>query len=175
MISLVGLIIAFFCLPVVEPSGPMSKILVDREGRLLSAQVADDEQWRLPPRHSLPTRYVRALLTFEDHRFWYHVGIDPLAVIRAVVANVRNGRVMSGASTITMQVIRMGRDAPQRTIVQKAWEALLALRLEAAHSKAQILSTYANNAPFGGNVVGLEVSPRRRFQSHDIAAEGRVV
>ncbi|MEL7368126.1 MAG: penicillin-binding protein 1C [Myxococcota bacterium] len=163
MISLVGLIIAFFCLPVVEPGGPMSKILVDREGRLLSAQVADDEQWRLPPRHSLPTRYVRALLTFEDHRFWYHVGIDPLAVIRAVVANVRNGRVMSGASTITMQVIRMGRDAPQRTIVQKAWEALLALRLEAAHSKAQILSTYANNAPFGGNVVGLEAAAWRYF------------
>ncbi|MEM7675012.1 MAG: penicillin-binding protein 1C [Myxococcota bacterium] len=141
----------------------MSKILVDREGRLLSAQVASDEQWRLPPQHSLPSRYVNALLLFEDRRFRYHVGIDPMAVVRALTANIKNGRVMSGASTITMQVIRMGRDAPPRTLVQKTWEAVLALRLEAARTKDEILSTYANNAPFGGNVVGLEAASWRYF------------
>ena len=158
-VGVVGVLAAaFFSLPVVRPGGPTSRILVDREGRLLAARVAADEQWRMPPGVDLPERYVQALLTFEDRRFFRHPGIDPIAVVRAVAANVRKGRVVSGASTITMQVIRMGRSPTARTIWQKAWEALLAVRLEAALSKREILATYAAHAPFGGNVVGLEAA-----------------
>ncbi|HJL42774.1 MAG TPA: penicillin-binding protein 1C [Myxococcales bacterium LLY-WYZ-16_1] len=153
----------FVALPVVEPRAPFSRILLDREGRLLAARVAADGQWRLPPGPELPDRYVTALLAFEDRRFFHHPGVDPLAVARALVSNLRNGRIVSGASTLTMQLVRLSRNAPPRTFAQKVWEALVALRLESVRSKEEILRSYASHAPFGGNVVGLEAAAWRYF------------
>ena len=162
-LGLAGLTVGFVALPVVQPHGPASRMLVDRDGQLLAAHVAADEQWRLPPTRALPPRYVEALLAFEDRRFYQHPGVDPIAVGRAALSNLRRGRVVSGASTISMQVVRLGRNAPPRTLAQKLWEALLAVRLEIARSKAEILSIYAHNAPFGGNVVGIETAAWRYF------------
>jgi penicillin-binding protein 1C len=142
---------------------PFSRVLLDRNGALLGASIADDEQWRFPPPESVPEKYRTAVLRFEDRRFESHPGVDPLAVLRAAARNWREGRIASGASTITMQVIRLARRGRERTFWEKVVEALLALRLELTHDKDAILGLYAGHAPFGGNVVGLEAAAWRYF------------
>lgn len=142
---------------------PYSIVLLDRRGRLLGAAVAADQQWRFPPLERVPDKFTRALICAEDHRFYRHPGVDPLAAGRALWQNVRSGRVVSGASTLTMQVIRLARKGRSRTLGEKAVEALMALRLETLLDKPRILALYATHAPFGGNVVGLPAAAWRYF------------
>lgn len=144
-------------------AAPESYVLEARDGSLLSARIAGDGQWRFPARSTVPEKFRRALLTFEDKRFYGHSGIDGLAIARALKINARAGRVKSGGSTITMQLARLSRDEQQRNLANKVAEALLALRIEASFSKDQILAMYAAHAPFGGNVVGLEAAAWRYF------------
>ena len=129
---------------------------------MLGARIADDQQWRFPPCDTVPQRYATALVQFEDRAFWWHPGVNPVALVRAAVDNVRSGHVVSGGSTITMQVIRLSRQK-ERTIWQKIIEAVQATRLELRYSKKKILALYASHAPFGGNVVGLEAAAWRYF------------
>lgn len=159
----VGAISFYFALPDPLFENPYSTVLEDREGRLLSASIATDDQWRFPLRHTVPEKFTAAITLFEDKRFFSHWGIDPLAMARAVYQNVKTGQVVSGASTLTMQVIRLARKSHSRTWLEKGIEALLALRLELRFSKQEILSFYAAHAPFGGNVVGLEAASWRYF------------
>lgn len=141
-----------------------SRVLFDREGRLLGARTAPDEQWRFPlSERELPERYVAALLAFEDERFLRHPGIDPIAIARAVGSNLRAGRIVSGGSTITMQLARLVYGPGPRTYARKLAEASLALRLELGRSKDEILRLFAAHAPFGGNVVGIEAASWRYF------------
>jgi penicillin-binding protein 1C len=140
-----------------------STVIMDREGRLLSASIAADGQWRFPADTQIPARFVTALLTWEDKRFFRHPGIDPFAIVRAVSSNIRGNKVVSGASTITMQVIRLSRPGAPRTVPEKLFEMLLALRLETGATKSQILRYFASMAPFGGNVVGFEAASWRYF------------
>ncbi len=142
---------------------PLSRVIESRDGALLSARIAADGQWRFPPGRQVPDKFRRALVTFEDKRFDDHSGIDGLAIARALRLNLRAGRVVSGGSTLTMQLARLSREGADRNLGAKFAEALLALRLEAAHDKDEILALYAANAPFGGNVVGLEAASWRYF------------
>jgi penicillin-binding protein 1C len=151
---------------------PLSYVIEARDGSLLSARIAADGQWRFPPDKQVPDKFRRALLVFEDKRFERHSGIDGLAIARAIKLNVGAGHVVSGGSTLTMQLARLSRQGraiqtgaggEQRTLVAKLGEALLALRLETAYDKDEILSLYAAHAPFGGNVVGLEAASWRYF------------
>ena len=142
---------------------PVCAVLESSDGRLLGARIARDGQWRFPPADTVPEKFARAIVAFEDKRFWHHPGIDPLAVARALRLNARSGQVRSGASTLTMQTIRLSRRNPPRTVGQKLLEALLALRLELYKSKEDILALYTANAPFGGNVVGLEAAAWRYY------------
>lgn len=146
---------------------PLSAVLEARDGELLSARIAADGQWRFPELTQVPPRFARALVLYEDKRFDTHPGVDVIAFGRAVRDNWRAGRVVSGASTLTMQLARLSRsqdgDAPGRTLLSKSVEALLALRLEAGYSKPELLALYASHAPFGGNVVGLEAAAWRYF------------
>ncbi len=142
---------------------PYSQVLLDQNNELLGAAIATDDQWRFPPAGEIPERFIEALLLFEDRRFYQHPGVDPLALIRAAKQNLLAGRTVSGASTITMQVIRLSRTRRPRSIPEKIIEMLLALRLEFHRSKAEILSLYAAHAPFGGNVVGIEAAAWRFF------------
>ena len=142
---------------------PVSAVLESGDGRLLGARIAADGQWRFPAVDSVPDKFARAVVRFEDKRFWHHPGVDPLALARALRLNLASGEVRSGGSTITMQTIRLSRGNPPRTVPEKLWEMVLALRLEFYKSKKEILALYAANAPFGGNVVGLEAAAWRYF------------
>ena len=132
------------------------------DGELLGARIAADGQWRFPPCDTVPERFVKALVQFEDRHYWWHPGVNVGALARAAVDNVRSGHVVSGGSTITMQVIRLSR-GKQRNLWQKIIEAVQATRLELRYSKKKILALYASHAPFGGNVVGLEAAAWRYF------------
>ena len=150
-----------FCLPRNLFKGtPYSTVVVGRDGELLGARIADDGQWRFPPCISIPEKYEAALIQFEDRSFRYHPGVSMRAIGRALVQNIRGGHTVSGASTLSMQVIRLSRQR-ERTLWQKVTEMFLATRLEARYSKDEILALYASHAPFGGNVVGLDAAAWR--------------
>ncbi|MCI7359707.1 MAG: penicillin-binding protein 1C [Parabacteroides sp.] len=148
-------------------SKPYSTLLYTTEtsGRevLLGARIASDGQWRFPSGSEVPEKFAVCLTQYEDKRFWYHPGIDPFALMRAVHLNLTQSRVVSGGSTLTMQLARIARGNQSRTVGQKVIEMLWALYLECSYSKAEILRMYASNAPFGGNVVGIEAAAWRYF------------
>ncbi len=152
-----------FALPAPLFDAPSSTALEDKQGRLLNARIASDGQWRFPEQDSLPEKYVQAVLTFEDKRFFSHPGIDPFAIARAIRENISQKKIVSGASTLTMQVIRLSREGKPRNYFQKITEMALALRAELRYSKSEILSLYASHAPFGGNIVGLDAAAWRYF------------
>lgn len=139
-----------------------STVVESAEGELLGARIAADGQWRFPPCDTVPDRFATALVQFEDRTFWWHPGVNPVAMGRALLQNLRSGHVVSGGSTLTMQVIRLSRQK-ERTIWQKIVESVLATRLELRCRKRTILALYASHAPFGGNVVGLEAAAWRYF------------
>ncbi len=159
-----GLFLAWlFCLPrELFKDVSYSTVVESAEGELLGARIAADEQWRFPPCDTVPERYATALVQFEDRSFWWHPGVNPVALVRAAVDNIRAGHVVSGGSTLTMQVIRLSRQK-ERTLWQKGIEAIQATRLELRYSKKHILALYAAHAPYGGNVVGLEAASWRYF------------
>ncbi len=152
----------YFSLPGNLFNVPYSYVLEDQQGNLLAARVAADGQWRFPPGGKISEKFTRALVLFEDKRFYRHTGFDVVALGRAIRQNIRAKRVISGGSTITMQVIRLSRAQP-RTYLEKIIEIILATRLELACSKNEILALYTQHAPFGGNVVGLEAASWRYF------------
>jgi penicillin-binding protein 1C len=139
-----------------------STVVESAEGELLGARIAADGQWRFPPCDTVPQRFATALVQFEDRTFWWHPGVNPVAMGRALLQNLRSGHVVSGGSTLTMQVIRLSRQK-ERTVWQKIVESVLATRLELRCRKRTILALYASHAPFGGNVVGLEAAAWRYF------------
>lgn len=142
---------------------PYSTVILDKNGKLLSAQIATDGQWRFPEVDSVPTQLEQAVLYFEDEYFYFHPGVNPVSLARAFVQNIQQQRVVSGGSTISMQVIRLSRKNPARTYLEKLYELLLALRLELQYSKQEILQLYVSHAPYGGNVVGVEAASWRYF------------
>lgn len=161
---LLCLTLFWFSLPTPLFDEPVSTVLLDRNGELLGASIAEDEQWRFPPTAAVPEKFIRTITCYEDQRFFYHPGVDPLAVARAAWQNIRSGEVVSGASTITMQVIRLSRKGRPRTLWEKLIEMTLAIRLELSMDKREILALFASHAPFGGNVVGLEAASWRYFE-----------
>ena len=142
---------------------PTSAVVTDQHGNLVGARVADDQQWRFPETDSVSYKFEQCLLTFEDRRFYYHLGVDPIALCRALVHDIRLGYMAEGGSTITMQVARMARGNRERTLWQKTVEALWAVGIELSYSKRDILRLYASNAPFGGNTVGIDAAAWRYF------------
>ncbi|MFM8914533.1 MAG: penicillin-binding protein 1C, partial [Flammeovirgaceae bacterium] len=138
-------------------------MLEDRNGRLLSAAVAADGQWRFPEQEHIPDKFQQAIVLYEDKRFLHHWGVDIMALGRALNQNLSAGKIVSGGSTLTMQTIRLSRKNKHRNIFQKLIEVTLATRLELRCSKQEILALYSSHAPFGGNVVGLEAACWRYF------------
>lgn len=158
--------IIFFCfwfsLPNPLFKSPTSYVIEDEKGVLLGASIARDGQWRFPSDGIVPEKFAKCIVAFEDKRFYSHPGVDILALFRAFKQNIYSRSVVSGGSTISMQVIRLSRKKP-RTLYQKLIEVVLALRLELSYSKEEIIALYAANAPFGTNVVGLDAAAWRYF------------
>ncbi|MCX6247177.1 MAG: penicillin-binding protein 1C [Bacteroidetes bacterium] len=142
---------------------PLSTVILDREGTLLGAKIASDGQWRFPERREVPEKFRKAIIASEDRYFYYHPGFNPVSIIRAVYHNLKRGKIVSGGSTLSMQVIRMARKNKPRTVGEKLIEIFQAFRLELAFSKDEILTMYASHAPFGGNTVGLDAAAWRYF------------
>ena len=151
-----------FCLPRQLFHVPYSTVVTDRNGELLGARIASDGQWRFPPRNTTPEKVKQCLITFEDRHFYHHWGVNPVSTGRAAYQNLKNKRIVSGGSTLTMQTIRLARNE-SRTFGEKFIEMILATRLEFRASKEKILSMYVSHAPFGGNVVGLDAAAWRYF------------
>jgi penicillin-binding protein 1C len=137
----------------------MSVEVLDRDGDLLRAYTVADGRWRLalPPDNVDPT-YLKMLLAYEDKRFYQHVGVDLRSMTRAVLQAVKNGRIVSGGSTLTMQVARLLEDGTTGQVGGKLRQMRVALALERRLSKDQILQLYLHLAPFGGNLEGVRAA-----------------
>jgi penicillin-binding protein 1C len=160
---LIVILLFIFSLPNPLFQDPYSTVVLDRNGELLGVKIAPDGQWRFPETNIVSDKFEACITTYEDKRFYYHPGVDPIAMIRAIKQNITGGEVISGGSTLSMQVIRLSRKGQSRTFFEKGIEAILAVRLEIGYSKEEILSLYASHAPFGGNVVGIEAAAWRYF------------
>lgn len=134
---------------------PSSTLVFDRDGGLLHAFISSDDMWRIQtPLTQISPYLQKSLIAFEDRWFYLHPGINPLAMIRAVKQNYRSKRIISGGSTITMQIARMMKPK-SRTLPNKILEGLRAFQLELRYSKKQLLEIYFNIAPYGGNIEGI--------------------
>ncbi|MDB5210536.1 MAG: multimodular transpeptidase-transglycosylase, partial [Sediminibacterium sp.] len=165
IVSVLFVLFITFCfsLPSRLFNNPTSFFITDSEGHLLNASIASDGQWRFPYNEKVPEKFAKCIVAFEDKRFWYHPGVDPVAIIRAVRQNSGNSKTVSGGSTLTMQVIRLFKQNNKRNLWTKLKESILAVRMECTYRKKTILALYASNAPFGSNVVGLDAAAWRYF------------
>lgn len=142
----------------------MSVSVVDRNDRLLRAFTTPDGRWRLPVEvDEVDARYLAMLMAYEDRRFRSHAGIDALAVARAAALVLRRGRIVSGASTLTMQVARLLDGEHERSASGKLKQMLRARQLEHRLSKDEILRLYLRLAPFGGNIEGVRAASLAYF------------
>jgi len=164
LIIILSCITAFFLslLIPVKNDDDCSKILFSSQDELLRVWLNKNEQYQFPKSEKISEKYKIAVLHFEDKRFNWHFGIDPVAVIRAIKQNVTAKKIQSGASTITMQVARLKRPR-KRTFFAKLMETHFALRLELWKSKNEIFAEYASLAPMGGNIIGAETACWRFF------------
>lgn len=140
-----------------------SPLLYDKEGELLSVALSKDQFWRIKADiKKVDPLFLKMLISYEDKRFYYHPGIDPLALSRALFQRLTSGHVISGGSTLTLQTVRLLEPRP-RTVKSKLIECLRALQLEAHFSKNEILEMYLTLAPYGGNVEGINAASLRYF------------
>lgn len=138
--------------------------VVDRNGVLLRPFALPDGRWRLAAKpEQVDRRYLEMLIAYEDRRFYSHIGTDPLALVRAAYQLVTNGEIISGGSTLSMQVARLLTPRKHRTIFAKASEIVRAMQLEARFSKKEILELYLTLAPFGGNLEGVRAASHAYF------------
>ncbi|RJF99947.1 penicillin-binding protein 1C [Noviherbaspirillum saxi] len=149
-----------FPLPAPGRDSPYAVVVVARDGTPLRAFPDKDHVWRHPVAlNEVSPLYLEALTAYEDRAFWWHPGVNPFALVRAGWQWLVHGKVVSGGSTITMQVARIIDPTP-RTVHGKLRQILRALQLELHHSKADILTLYVNYAPMGGVLEGVEAASR---------------
>jgi penicillin-binding protein 1C len=134
-----------------------SQTVVDRHGKLLRAYAMADGRWRLPvdAKANVDPTYLKLLFAYEDKRFYSHHGIDPLALSRAALQLGSRGRIVSGGSTITMQLARLMEPRRERSLSAKLRQMARAVEIERQLTKDQILDLYLALAPYGGNLEGI--------------------
>ncbi len=165
------LITYYFSLPKELFNAPTSTVVTASNHELLGATIASDGQWRFPELDSVPNKFKQCIIQFEDAHFYNHFGFNPVSIVKALQQNIKAKRVVRGGSTLTQQVIRLSRKNKKRSYAEKFIELILATRLEFRYSKEKIVQLYASHAPFGGNVVGLEMASWRyyRLQPHQLS------
>ncbi len=160
---LILIISYYFSLPKQLFNTPTSTVVTSKSGELLGAVIAEDGQWRFPELDTVPYKFKQCIVQFEDAYFYRHFGFNPISIGKAFIANRKAKKVVRGGSTLTQQVIRLSRKNNKRSYFEKIKELLLATRLEFRYSKEKILKLYASHAPYGGNVVGLEMASWRYY------------
>lgn len=153
----------YFSLPKQLFENNYATVIESNDGQLLGAKIAKDGQWRFPENDSIPTKFKECIIAFEDQHFYKHFGFNPVSMYHAFLQNRKANKVVRGGSTLTQQVIRLHRSNKKRSYFEKIIEVLLSTRLEFRHSKDEILQLYAAHAPFGSNVVGLEMASWKYF------------
>ena len=160
-LSIYAALLVFFLLDVLFPiqyERDYATVVYAADSSVLTAYLSPDDKWRmLTDKHEVSDVFVKALLYKEDRYFYYHYGFNPLAMLRAGFNNIVAGKRTSGASTITMQVVRL-LEPRKRTYVNKFIEVLRAIQLESCLSKHQILNLYLNLAPYGSNIEGIKAA-----------------
>ena len=146
------------------------RIWTDEQGRILHVRRTYDAQWRFDVElDQISPEVIRTILATEDRNFYQHHGVDFAAVFRACGQNLTHGRIVSGASTITMQLAGMTETGPRRSLFRKFRQFLKARRLEQLYSKDRILKEYLNRLPFGGKIYGIEAAAQYYFGQHAAA------
>lgn len=143
----------------------VSTVVVDRDGKLLRAYAMADGRWRLPvdAKTDVDPGYIALLLAYEDQRFYSHGGVDPWALLRAARQWVTQGHIVSGGSTITMQLARLIEPRRRRSLYAKLHQIVRALEIERELDKDQILNLYLTLAPYGGNLEGIRAASLAYF------------
>jgi penicillin-binding protein 1C len=170
-IGCILMVVYYFSLPKQLFENQYATVIESSDGQLIGAKIAADGQWRFPQTDSVPNKFEKCIVAFEDRYFYKHIGFNPGAMYHAFLQNRKANKVVRGGSTLTQQVIRLHRNGKKRTYFEKVIEVILSTRLELRHSKEEILALYAAHAPFGSNVVGLEMASWRYFglQSHQLS------
>lgn len=163
---LVFLLFLFLLYPLKKPlvRDDYSRVILDKNGEILRVFLTEDEQYCLPPTFNkkVPEKLKKAVVQFEDKYFYYHPGVNPASVLRAIVQNIKKQRVVSGASTINMQLARI-RKRRNRKALSKLVEMLEAIRIEMQYKKESVLKMYLDHAPYGGNIIGYQAASWRYF------------
>jgi len=150
----------------ISKSKDCSKVVTDRNNKWLYSALNSTDKWRFRADiKKIDPLYIKMLLNFEDKRFYSHFGADPLALIRAAWQFIKNGKISSGGSTITMQVAKL-LEPKERTIASKIVEIIRSIELEYHYSKDEILQIYLTLAPYGGNIEGIEAASWHLFKKH---------
>jgi penicillin-binding protein 1C len=141
-----------------------SKIIYDRNGEILRIYLNKEEQFILPMNtpQNIPQKLKEAVIFYEDKNFYKHYGVDPKAIIRAFIGNLKSKRITSGASTIPMQTIKIFRGG-KRTYLNKIIEIIYAIQMEFRYDKDEILNIYLSHNPYGGNIIGYQSACLRYF------------
>lgn len=144
-----------------------SHVITDADGHILRVFINQEEQWQFPPDASLkiPEKLETSVLLFEDRYFYYHPGINPISIVLAARDNWRQGRIVRGGSSITMQVARL-MSPKKRTYIHKLKECFQALKMELFYSKKDILKAYLEHAPYGSNIVGFKAASLKYFDKY---------
>lgn len=164
--GIIGVFLLYLLIPLPNPlfNADYSLVVKDENGKDLRIFLNQKEQWCLPPEDSIviPIKLEQSVITYEDRYFKWHPGVNPVSITRALYQNISEKRIVSGASTITMQVARL-RKKQKRTYSQKIIEMFLAVKIDLHYSKDEILKLYLNHAPYGGNIIGYRTASRRYF------------
>lgn len=158
MVGLAAAALAYIYLPPLPAriTTPGSRVIDYADGSPMTVFLSPDEKWRIPVRIAeVDPDYLTALFAREDQRFYYHPGVDPLAIGRSLVINLMARRMVTGGSTISMQLAKLCEPRP-RSLSAKLREAGQAFRFEARMAKTEILERYLELLPFGGNIEGIE-------------------
>ncbi|RPJ07797.1 MAG: penicillin-binding protein 1C, partial [Spirochaetaceae bacterium] len=159
-------LILLLLIPLDNPLFPENygTVIRDTDGKMLRVYLNEEQQWYLPPEEGVPVpqKLAIAITCFEDRFFYAHPGVNIPAVLRALSQNLLSGRTTSGASTISMQVVRLMRPK-ERIMENKLLELFQALKLELLFSKEDIMRMYVTNAPYGGNIIGYQSASQRYF------------
>jgi len=158
-------LLIYLFIPLPNPVFPLdySTVVLDNNGEILRVFLNDNQQWCFPPNDSIPAKLQTAVIHYEDRHFYHHFGINPFSILRALKQNITSNEIISGASTITMQVARL-MSPKERTYLNKLLEIFQAVKIELKYSKAEILSLYLNHAPYGGNIIGYQAASLKYFR-----------